>query len=374
MERDPKRDRGVLFAVGGTEISPALLLVAVGIAVLALDLVRRLVFGDLTLASLLTTLWTGLAIGLAVGLAGIGLSMTYSILNFANFSHGDLVTTGAFTGWGAAYLVAGFGVGSLGELLLVRPRSGMVSPGAVGASIGQSPLAIVFGLLMAGILTVVVSLIIDRLVYKPMRNAGAIPILIASIGVALVLRYVIQIVYGAREGRGVTDEPGSWQIPVGLGEVPINPHTAALVVVSLTLMAGLHILLQYTKLGTAMRAMADNKDLAQVTGIPTERVVLTTWVIGGALTGMAGFLIVLERGTIGFNIGWFLLLLIFAAVILGGIGSIYGAMAGGVIIGVFSELSLVWLPGEFGVPAAFAVMIVVLMVRPEGIFGGVTTA
>jgi len=147
-----------------------------------------------------------------------------------------------------------------------------------------------------------------------------------------------------------------------------------LVVFAVAMMLGVHFLLQRTKLGKAMRAMADNKDLAQVTGIPTERVVRATWIIGGGLAGVAGFLVVLERGTLNFNLGFRLLLLIFAGVILGGIGSVYGAMGGGIVIGVVSRISLVWIPSDFARVAAFLVMIVVLLYKPSGIFSGVTTA
>jgi branched-chain amino acid transport system permease protein len=151
----------------------------------------------------------------------------------------------------------------------------------------------------------------------------------------------------------------------------VNTHKVVLVVGAATLMFGVHLLLQRTKLGKAMRAMADDVDLARARGIPTERVVRWTWIIGSATTGIAGYLIVLERGTIGFLFGWQLLLLIFAAVILGGIGSVYGAILGGLIIGLTSTVSLVWLPeATFTRPVAFFIMIVVLLVRPQGLFGG----
>jgi len=120
-----------------------------------------------------------------------------------------------------------------------------------------------------------------------------------------------------------------------------------------------------------MRAMADNKDLALVTGIPAERVVTATWIIGGGLAGASGYLYVLLRGTIQFDFGWLLLLLIFAAVILGGIGSVYGAIAGGLVIGIVFTTSTVWIPSDFNQAAAFAVMITMLLLRPEGLFGGV---
>ena len=360
---------------------PLLALAVLAAAVLLLDLVARLagveipLFGERTFGGALSVdrfrglVWNGIIVGLIFGLAGIGLSMTYSILNFANFSHGDLVTTGAFTGWGAALLVAGWGIADIGHLLLVRPGSG-ASPNELGASIVQAPLSILIGVVVAAIATVLMALLIDRIVYKPMRDRGGIALLIASIGVALALRYVIQFIYGGRN-RGVTS---TQEVNATVAGVVVDMHEATLVVISVALMIGMHLLLQRTKLGKAMRAMADNKDLALVTGIPTERVVSATWILGGALAGIAGYLYVLERGTIEFNLGWFLLLFIFAAVILGGIGSIYGAIAGGFVIGFVHEMSLIWLPSDFNAAAAFTIMILVLLYRPEGIFGGVTTA
>ncbi len=314
-------------------------------------------------------LWSGIVVGLIFGLAGIGLSMTYSILNFANFSHGDLVTTGAFTGWGAALLIAGWGLADVGYLLTVRAGSGP-GPTEIGASIVGAPVAVLVGAIVAAMLTILVALVVDRTVYKPMRNRGGIPLLIASIGVALILRYVIQFVYGGRN-RGVTSTENVRQEILG---VSVNLHDVTLVIVAVTLMLAMHLLLQRTKLGKAMRAMADNKDLALVTGIPTERVVQATWILGAGLAGVSGYLYVLERGTAEFNIGWFLLLFIFAAVILGGIGSIYGAIAGGLVIGLVHEVSLIWIPSDFNAAAAFAIMILVLLYRPEGIFSGVSTA
>jgi branched-chain amino acid transport system permease protein len=245
-----------------------------------------------------------------------------------------------------------------------------------------------------------------------MRDQSGIAVLIASIGVALALRYLIVFFFGPTN-RGLT-AGGAKLVLAGVngklalaterstvvlaanGNVPsdatyvelpwldfgsytaeilsVTSAEATLVVTSLALMVALHLALQRTKLGKAMRAMADNEDLARVTGIPTERVVRATWMIGGGLAGAAGYLMALERGTLSYNLGWVLLLLIFAAVILGGIGSIYGAMVGGLLIGLTQSVSLVWIPSSFSTAAAFAIMILVLVIRPDGLFGGVTTA
>ena len=358
---------------------------------LALKLVEAefwILGGSLAVSELTRLFWGGVARGLVFGLAGVGLSMTYSILTFANFSHGDLVTTGAFTGWGVTYLIIGSGTLTAGELLLVRP-GGIGSPGNIGANVVTSPVAILGGMLFAGVATAAVALAIDRAVYRPLRDREGIILLISSVGVAFALRYLIQFVYGARtrgvrasfdagspafELRGYTVVTGEGDLNVfGLSQFDLN--AATLIVASVLVMAGLHLLLQRTKLGTAMRAMADNKDLALITGIPTERIVTATWLIGGGITGISGFLIILFRNSIRFNFGWLLLLLIFSAVILGGIGSIYGAIAGGVVIGLVLSLSTIWIPSDF--PArvfAFLAMILVLLFRPQGLFGGVETA
>lgn len=354
-------------------------------AVLSIDLLWRLATGGVGAATLVGYLWEGLVVGLSIGLAGVGLSMTYSILNFANFGHGDYVTSGAFAGWAATWVVAGFGQFDFTSLLFL----GQISTRELGVSIATTPLAILAGIAVAGAFTVGLSLVIDRLVYEPMRDEGGISLLIASIGVALVLRYVIYIVFTQRT-RGLTNaqaapeytltigsvavDVGAYELALVGGAVEVGAHEVTLVVVAAALMLGLHLLLQRTTLGKAMRAMADNEDLARITGIPTERVVRFTWIIGGGLAGVGGFLIVMERGTMNFQFGWVLLLLIFAAVILGGIGSIYGAMFGGIVMGIAQNLSLVWIPNEFSTVAAFAVMIFVLLFKPEGIFSGVTTA
>ena len=345
------------------------LAIVVGL-LLAVDLTQRLSSGDVAGAQLLSYLWDGLVYGLGLGLAGIGLSMTYSILNFANFSHGDYLTAGAFSGWSATWLVAGLGTG-VGTIQLLLLESGLATQ--VNVSVIAAPLSILVGLVVAAAATVALSLVLDRIVYKPMRDEEGISLLIASIGVALALRYTLVLFFNT-DSRGLTAGDATFDIPVGAGELTVTAHQVTLVVVALALMLGVHLLLQRSKLGKAMRAMADNEDLARVTGIPTERVVRFTWIIGGGLAGAAGFLLALERGNMVFSFGWRLLLPVFAAVILGGIGSIYGAMFGGIAIGVARSTSVIWIPAEFSLVAAFLLMILVLLFKPSGLFQGRTTA
>ncbi len=346
-------------------------IIVAAIVVLALDLVRRVAVGDLGTSQLSSLLWNGFVDSLYIGLAAIGLSMTYSILRFANFAHGELLTVGAFGGWTVAYLIGGIGAAGLGSRLLLDADGG-AQAGALGMSILGSPLAIVIGVVAAAVITILIALAIDRVVYKKLRDAGGITLLIASVGIALALRYIIAIVY-TQDTRGLVAAAPFWE-PAWLPVDRVNLHELTLVVSALVLIVGVHLLLQYTKLGKSMRAMSDNRDLAMVTGISTERVITATWVIGSGLAGVAGYLIVLDRSQITINLGWFLLLLVFAAVILGGIGSIYGALAGSLVIGITINLSLVWIPSDLNEVAAFTIMILVLILKPDGLFGGVETA
>jgi branched-chain amino acid transport system permease protein len=344
---------------------------AIGV-LLAANLALRLATGDVAVHDIGSLVWDGLMRGLVIGLAGIGLSMTYSILNFANFSHGDYITAGAFSGWAVTYLLAGLGRADVGALLLVG-AGGSVFGGSLGIGVVGTPLAVVAGALVAGAFTVALALFVDRFVFRPIRDEDGITLLITSIGVAFAIRYLIQFVFGS-DTRGTTAQPPNLALYLVDGDVFVNLHDATLLVVAAALMLAVHLLLQRTKLGKAMRAMADNEDLARITGIPTEQVVRSTWIIGGGLTGVAGYMFILWKGTLGFNDGWLLLLLIFAAVILGGIGSIYGAIAGGLIIGVTASLSVLWIPSAFARAAAFLVMIVILLVKPQGLFAGRATA
>jgi branched-chain amino acid transport system permease protein len=357
---------------------PLRAVLAVVVVVLLLDLTRQLLVGQTQVSEFGVMMKDGLMRGLFFGLAGIGLSMTYSILNFANFSHGDLITSGAFAGMAVTYLIAG-GFGSatdagIIELLLLGTGQSVFGAN-LGIGVASTPLAVVAGVVVAGSATILLALLIDRVAYKPIRDRSGIALLITSIGVAFALRYTIQFVFDPSR-RGVTDSGAvpSTRVPFVDGTVGLNLHEVSLFVVAVSLMLGLHLLLQRTKLGKAMRAMADNEDLARITGIPTERIVTYTWIIGAGLAGVAGYMFVIWNGTIHWFQGWILLLPIFAAVIIGGIGSIYGAIVGGLIIGLTMSVSVVWLPTSLTRAAAFFIMIVVLLVRPEGVYGGTTTA
>ena len=302
--------------------------------------------------SVLELLANGLVFSSILVLGSIGLSLIYSIANFANFAHGDTMTVGAYSA-----LVTFGAVGGLGGSILGLPYGFFVA------------------LLVGAAMAAVVAIITEKVVYESL-DIGSIGLLITSIGIAFIYRGLIQIRFGADFTRfDITAlRPIEWLIPYG---IRITRHDVAIVISAAVLVGGLHILLQYTDLGRKMRAMADNPDLARISGIRTKRITLWTWIIGAGLAGAGGVFLGLFnqlQPRMGFN----LLLLIFAAVILGGIGSIYGAMLGGFLIGMISQLTpvleMVGIPIgiEYSNAIAFVIMVVVLLVRPTGIAGEAT--
>lgn len=275
----------------------------------------------------------GIAIGSILALAAIGLTLTYGILKLSNFAHGDFMTLGAYLTW-------------------LTNKTG---------------LNIWLSMLVGAIVTIVAMLIAEYLLWKPMRDrrASDTTLIIISIGLALFVRNGILLLYGGRNQQ--------YQLPIvralEFGDLRIAYYRLIVVGLSIAAIIALHIILKNTKIGKAMRAVADNIDLARVSGINVERVVLWTWIVTGTLTALAGAmygLITVVRP----NMGWFLILPMFASVILGGIGNVYGAIAGAFIIGIAQELSVPLLGSEYKLGVALAIMIVILLVRPQGLFKG----
>ncbi|RLM67829.1 branched-chain amino acid ABC transporter permease [Halorubrum sp. Atlit-26R] len=310
----------------------------------------------------------GLVFSSIIVLGSIGLSLVYSIADFANFAHGDTMTIGAYSA-----LVTFGAVGGLGGAVLGLPYGFFV--------------ALVVGIAVAAVVAVAT----EKLIYEPL-DVDSIGLLITSIGIAFIYRAVIQIRFGSDFTRFDVRplRPIEALVPYG---VRITLHDVAIFGSAVALVVGLHVLLQYTDLGRKMRAMADNPDLARVSGIRTKRVKLWTWVIGAGLAGAGGVFLGLFN-QLAPRMGFNLLLVIFAAVILGGIGSVYGAMAGGFLIGMINQLTPFfsnvvealpirpnWLATvienmitiEYANAIAFVIMVVVLLVRPNGIAGEAAT-
>ncbi|MFT4885091.1 MAG: branched-chain amino acid transport system permease protein, partial [Natronomonas sp.] len=237
--------------------------------------------------ALLEYLANGLVFSSIIVLGSIGLSLIYSIADFANFAHGDTMTVGAY----GAFVTFGVIGGITGGVLSL-------------------PLGFFVALLVGMVVAVVVAVITDRLIYKPL-DVGSIGMLITSIGVAFVYRAIIQMGFGADFTRYdlPTLRPIEWLVPYG---IRITEHDVAIVITAAVLVVGLHLLLQHTDLGRKMRAMADNPDLARVSGIRTDRIKIVAWVIGAGLAGAGGVFLGLFN-QLAPRMGFNLLLIIFAA-------------------------------------------------------------
>jgi branched-chain amino acid transport system permease protein len=276
----------------------------------------------------------GLRFGLIIALAAIGLSLIFGTTGLTNFAHGELVTFGA--------VVAFFFNSTIGLPLLVA-----------------GPLAVIVGGLFGWAQ--------DRGLWGPLRNRGTglIAMMIVSIGLALLLRYLILFQFGGTT-KSFSDYQGQAGIPVGPVLLrPIDMISMGIAIVVLLLVS---IALLKTKLGKATRAVADNPALAASTGIDVDRVIRSVWISGAALAALAGVLLGLVQG-INWQMGLQILLLVFAAVILGGLGTAFGALAGGIVVGLFIEVSTLWVPTELKNVGALAVLIIILLVRPQGLLG-----
>jgi branched-chain amino acid transport system permease protein len=296
----------------------------------------------------------GLVVGSVIALGAVGLTLTYSILRFANFGQGEFMT------WGAYLAVSAL------AFVLATTGGGVMEP--LGPfSFGWQLIA---AMVLAAALTAALALVVDWLLFRRLRKGNAITLVIASFGAALALRNLIQFLYGT------LPEYYTREIQIAIRLVPrdllgglrITPDQMLVIGLTIAIMMALQLLLTRTTLGRAMRATAMNPALARVAGVDTDAVIRATWVIGAALAAVAGVFAGIV-GQIRPMLGFELLLPLFAAVILGGIGSVRGAVAGGYIVGLAESLSVPLVGAEYRAATAFAVLIGILLIRPTGLFG-----
>ncbi len=281
-------------------------------------------------AQIAQLLVNGVAVGCIIALAAVGLTLTYGILNLSNFAHGDFMTLGAYLTY--------------------------------ASNINGIP--IVFSIIIGIIGTVIAMLISEQLLWQKMRERRANPttLIIISIGLALFIRSGIEFIWGSSNQN--------YNLPtisaLNIFGITIAINRIIIMIMAIIAIIGLHFLLQKTKIGKAMRAVADNVDLARVSGINVEYVVFWTWIITGTLTALAGAM----YGFIAIRpiMGWNLILPMFASVILGGIGNPYGAIAGALIIGIAQELTVPLLGSEYKLGVALLIMVIILLFRPQGLF------
>jgi branched-subunit amino acid ABC-type transport system permease component len=274
----------------------------------------------------------GIVIGSIYALGAIGITLVFAIMRHAHLAHGDMAALGAYL---ALALVATFGV---------------------------SPyLALPAALVVTGVLAVG----IDKLFYEHLRNRPKILTTISSLGIGLMLRSVVQIVWGVNTAAYATgiSRPNNWfGLRIKTTELITLGATVAIVV-------GLVLFLTRTRWGKAMRAMSDNRNLALLSGIDNAKVVALTWLIVGGLCAASGFFLGMNT-ELKSMMGWNIILPTFAAAILGGVGRLEGAVVGGLIIGIIEEASVSFIPTEYKALSSFAVLLLVLLVRPTGIFRG----
>jgi branched-chain amino acid transport system permease protein len=275
----------------------------------------------------------GLIFGLLLALASIGVSLIYGTTGLSNFAHGELVTFGALSGY------------VLTTMLHL--------PGIV-AIFGALILGGVFGYLQ------------DLALWKPLRRRGVglIPLMIVSIGLSLALRYGYEFIFGSDQLILPTDTAAA----LTLGPVHLTSISIISVVVCVVLLLLVAFILLRTRIGKATRAVADNRSLAAASGIDVERIIRIVWIGASALAALAGVLIGYYQ-TLRWDTGASILLLVFASVTLGGFGTAFGALVGSIVIGLLVNLSTLVLPANVQNAAALLVMIVILLVRPQGIFG-----
>ena len=276
----------------------------------------------------------GLNFGLIIALAAVGLSLIYGTTGLVNFAHGELITLGALL----AYL---FNV-TLGLQLI---------PAAILAVIGAA--------LLGGVQ--------DRLLWRPLRKKGTglIAMLVVTIGLALLARGFFLYLFG-----GSTAPFNDYQVQEGydLGPVSLAPKDLISMLLCIAMLLAVAYALLRTRIGKATRAVSDNPALAASSGIDVERVISTVWIAGAGLAGLAGILLALAQ-QVSFQLGFQILLLVFAGVTLGGLGTAFGALVGSLVVGIFTQVSTLFVPTELKNAGALVVLILILLVRPQGILG-----
>lgn len=339
----------------------------------------------------------GVRLGLIIAMAAIGLSLVFGTTRLINFAHGDMVTFGAVLAWflntggmnlafaipTAVLVVAG---------LLVSVRAGLWQPlkrrsepsvqygvaGAgvlVGVGLGVvlawlltgSGIQIIPAALIATIGGGALGAVMERGLWRPLRDrkTGLVQMLVISIGFALLLRHVILLAFG---GRSQPYMDYTIQSSMHFGPLRITPRDLVLVILSVLILVAVGLLLQRTRLGKAMRAVSDNRDLAESSGINVRGIILLVWVMGGGLAALGGVLFGITQA-VNWHMGFELLLYMFAGVILGGIGTAFGALVGSLAVGLVTELSALVVSPELKLVWALVVLILVLLVRPQGILG-----
>ena len=293
----------------------------------------------------------GLKFGVFLAMAAIGLSLIFGTTGLVNFAHGEMI------GWGMlwAYLFNFYGFAGMFGFM-----EGWPAPFGDGVNL-------IFATLMAIVMGLGLGWAMDKFIFAPLRARGTavISAMIVTIGLSILIRYVYLFVFGGvpRFYRDYTAQVG-----IKIGVIEITPKDLITGLLSVAILVLVGLFLQRARMGKAMRAVADDRDLAESSGIDVQRVIRFVWVAGSGLAALGGVFIGLSE-QVSWNIGFRILLLIFAAVVLGGLGTAYGALVGALIVGVGIQVSTLWIPPELKNLGALVLLIVALLIRPQGILG-----
>ena len=286
----------------------------------------------------------GLTLGSVYGLIAIGYTMVYGIIGMINFAHGEVYMISAYLMAISLALLSFFGLQSL-------------------------PLIVLGTLLLTVLVTCVYGFVIERIAYKPLRNSTRLAPLISAIGMSLILQNYVQLSQGARQQGIPTLLDGALKLQVGAGFVQITYTKVFILVASLLGMALLTYIIQRTKLGRMCRATQQDRKMAAILGIDTDRVISYVFVIGAAMAALAGVLITMNYGTFDFYAGFIIGIKAFTAAVLGGIGSLPGAMLGGLILGIAEALFAGTINSDYKDVFSFSLLVLILLFRPQGLIG-----
>jgi branched-chain amino acid transport system permease protein len=292
----------------------------------------------------------GLKQGLYLAMAAIGLSLIYGTTGLVNFAHAELITFGML----ATYMFNFFGLAAVFGFLAPLPP-----PFGGGVNL---IFAMALGMVAGGCL----GWLLNRMIFRPARAAGVglIAQLVMTIGLSILLRYLMLYIFrGGPRSFGDFSAQRAWNI----GPIDVTPKDLVAMTLSILILVGVALYLQMTRMGKAMRAVSDNRDLAESTGIDVERVITAVWVAGAGLAALGGAFFGLDQ--VKWDFGFRILLLVFASVTLGGLGTAYGALVGALIVGLTINLSTLFIDAEVKNMVALLLMVVILMVRPRGIMG-----
>ncbi|MGA2926588.1 MAG: branched-chain amino acid ABC transporter permease [Solirubrobacteraceae bacterium] len=294
---------------------------------------------------MIQTVVNGLITGCLYALIALGYTMVYGVLKLLNFAHGDLYMVGAFIGY---FVIRWFG-----------------GPNAVSIPV---PVLIALALAIAAAGTGALGVAIERFAYRPLRDAPRIAPLITALGVSFVLENTVLLLFGGFVRSYSTASFSSLSNGIHLGDLRIDSVEIMIIVLSVAMMLGLRLLVGRTTLGKSMRAVASDREAAEMLGIDVNRTIALTFLIGSAMAGVAGVMSGLEFNSISNTIGFLAGLKAFTAAVVGGIGSVSGAMAGGILIGMCEAFSLSYVSTKYSDLIVFGILIVTMLVRPTGIF------